>query len=320
MTAKDIHPSLTCYNDPSRPVYFGTPGSLVEIMWPRGGIIGTRTYTTSEFRLGVGDTRVSRQASTKRRYILEWDALIYSNWTQLWAYEQGHNGVGPWVLLDPNIVNMLSVNQSSTTSLTNDTTGFSCSTPVSGTGEGITSSNALVNRGPRSVKWSFASGAAGTYILTVDSVTSFWYGVPVYIGDSYVFSGQLRGAGTDAIIDVTFQIWWYTVDGTFISTSSGTPVTTAAGAWSQAYVADVAPATAAFGLCRVSVDSATISAGSILYIDELQLEVGTVPSTWRPGVGVYPTVIISLTPDHHIFYTGLSRVESPTLTLQEVDL
>lgn len=314
MISADPHPSLVCSNSPSRPCYFGAPGALIEIEWPRKGVSGARTPRVEEFVLGAGDVRVDRQLLTKRRYTLGWEALVYSDWVTIWAYEQGHNGLGPWAFLDPNIVNLLTANQSSTTSQMYDITGFT----VTGTGGSIASSATVVKRGPRSLAWAFSTISPGTSTLTLDPPSTMWYGVPVHIGDPYVFSAQLRGSGSDPILDVTPQMLWYTSTGGLISTSSGTPVTTGAGAWSQAYVTDTAPATAAFTLCRLSTSSATVSGGSMLNVDELQLEVGSTPSTWRPGVGVFPVEIISLTPDHHMFRTGMPRVNSPTLTLREV--
>jgi hypothetical protein len=266
------------------------------------------------FQLGDGGMRSDRQMNAKRQYTLTWDSLLYDDWTTLWAYEQGHNGVGPWTMLDPNIVNMLSVNQSGATSQLNDTSGFT----VTGTGSTIASSSDVVRRGPRSLKWTFATGTPGTSTLTLDSPSTMWYGTPVHIGDSYAFSVQLRGAGSDPVLDVTPQLAWCTNTGTVISTSSGATVTTGSGAWAQAYVVDIAPATSAFALCKLDVTSATVSGGSILYADEFQLEVGTVPSDWQPGVGVYPVSIVSLQPDQHMYRTGLSRVSQPALILQEV--
>jgi len=105
-------------------VYFGAPGSLLTLPWPRGGIGGTRGRNVSQFLLGSGGQQVWKTLSGKRTYQLGYQSLDYATFAQLEAFDQGHNGPGPFAILDPGRRNLLTANQSAATSLTNDTTGF----------------------------------------------------------------------------------------------------------------------------------------------------------------------------------------------------
>ena len=109
---------------PRTPMYFGRPGSLFEIPHPRGGARLTRDRPTSTFRTAAGSARVGKTSEGVRQYTLAWEQLWYETFAQLEAFDQGHEGPGPFALIDPGRINMLTVNQSSATSLLNDTAGL----------------------------------------------------------------------------------------------------------------------------------------------------------------------------------------------------
>lgn len=101
-------------------MYFGSPGSLIEIPHPRGGVQTTRVRPTSTFQTASGGARTGKTLNGKRRFTLNWRQLWYETYASLTQYDQGHMGPGPFALHDPSQINWLRVNQSSATSLRND--------------------------------------------------------------------------------------------------------------------------------------------------------------------------------------------------------
>lgn len=273
-------------------IYFGTPGSLTTLPHPRGGVATTRVRPRQEFALGNGEMRARSAQQGSRLFELSYDMIDYATHSTLLAYDQGHYGPGPFVLLDPGERNMLTVNQSASTAQTNDTTNFS----VAGSGSVIASSTALTlgyPDTPRSLAWTFnfTPAASGAYLLTLNSPYAGWPGIPVVNLRTLTFSCQVRGGGTDAITTIQPQLRWYDVNQAVLSTSAGGNVTTASGAWAAMSVTAAAPAGAVYVLPLVQYVSGA-SAGGIVYLARFQLEEGSAVGTWRPGTGVFPVTVV----------------------------
>jgi hypothetical protein len=102
-----------------------------------------------------------------------------------------------------------------------------------------------------------------------------------------VLSGYFRGypQATPTLSTWEAQLDWYTINGAFISSTVGSPVTEAANAWSRAYVAASPPAGAEF-FGRTFTTTTTQSAGTMHLFDAEQVEVNTQatpgPTTWDP--------------------------------------
>lgn len=293
-------------------IYFGRPGSLVTLPHPRSGVQGTRERPTFVYRTGGGGARVSKVVGGRRRYTLNWDTLDLDTFSTLLGFDQGHEGPGPFALLDPGQRNMLTVNQSSATSETNDADNFT----VSGSGYTLASETTTYRRGPRSLKIAIAyASQSGT--VTLDAPTPDWYGVPVASSRAMVFSYYAKGSGSDPIVTLTPKLTWYSAAGVSLSTSSGTATPTASASWTQMYVTASPPASAAYVQASVAASGGTISASANLYLDQLQLEEGSAPGTWRPGTAVMPVQVISVV-DKWPFYQIAYR-DGPVMVLQEVD-
>lgn len=291
-------------------IYFGTPGSLITLHHPRGGVEPTRAVPVQEFPLGNGEYRTRRAASGSRLFSLDWANLSYDDFSTLAAYAHGHNGPGPFVFLNPGERNHLTVNQASATSDNNEASDFT----VAGTGQTIASSTTLVRRGPRSLAWTFASGSPPSGSVTLDTPYVGWYGIPVALRPQ-VFSFYARGGGTDGIVTLTPQIVWYNTAGGVVATTSGSSAATATGAWTAFTATATAPAGTAYALPRVTYTSGA-SAGSIVYLDNFQFEEGSTPGTWRPGTGVFPVTIVSL--DEKWPWLSADELrEGPKLVLRE---
>lgn len=289
-------------------MYFGRPGSLFEIPHPRGGLQATRDRPATVFRTASGGARVGRSASGVRQYALQWEQLWYETWVQLMSFDQGHEGPGPFALIDPGQINMLTVNQSSATSHLNDTDNFT----VSGSGSSLTSTITAFDRGPRGLAWNFQFAATGA--LTLDAPSIDWPGIPVVAGVALTFSAYHKGGGTDAVMSVIPKLEWADANGTVLSTDSGSTGTSNSSAFQAVSVTATPPANAVYVLCKMDVTGQ--SAGSILYLDRFQLEAASATSTWRPGTGVLPVAVVSLVDawpwEAPTFRTG------PVMVVQEV--
>jgi hypothetical protein len=260
------------------------------------------------FRTGSGGARVGRTISGKRQFSLDYTQLFYETYATMEAFHHGHQGPGPFVLHDPGRVNWLTPNQSGATSVYNDTSNFT----VAGSGSNLASSSSAYHRGPRSLRWNFTYTASGA--LTLDTPAADWPGIPVIAGQALAFSFYGEGAGTDAIMSLTPQLVWYDSAGVFVSTSSGSPVATSSSAWVSGSISDTPPATAVYVIPRILVTGQ--SAGSVLYLDEFQLERGSALSAWRPGTGVYPVQVISFAESWP--WQASTYRNNPSFVVQEV--
>jgi hypothetical protein len=296
-----------------RAIYFGSPGYLTTIDYPREGIIADRTRSIAEFALDAGGERATFMPGGRRRYTLVWDALTSTSWYTLWGYYHGHNGQGPFVIINPGTINFLTVNQSSGTSETNDTSGFT----VAGTGGVIASQTTTVYQGLRALSWTFGTATPGVSTLTLNTPSTDWTGIPVYPALTYSFSVQIKQYAVGAVT-LTAEILWYKADGTASTTPSSSGASLASsGAWQQLYVSAAAPADAAFALCRVEATSASIALNESVALDAFQFEISAAPTIWTPGSGILPVVMVTLTGDHQMYRSSTNRL-GPTLVLQEV--
>jgi hypothetical protein len=293
-------------------VYFGRPGSLDILRLPRGGLTATRIRQSNTYQLASGGARASRLLSGSRQYTLAYEALTYADFATLLAYDQGHNGTGPFVLLDPGQRNMLTVNQSGATSLTYDTANFS----ITGSGGTITSSTTAVHRGPRSLAWSWTVTAPSTAVLSLSPPVADWPGIPCYIRP-HSFGAVMLGGGSDAVITGQAVMSYLDVNGSPLGgTSTGTAQVSNSSTWTALTVSGTPPAGAAYLNCSIVVSGASVSNGSILYLSDFILNEGsTVDSPWTPGTDLRPVTIMSLADVQPGFYTSYRA--GPVFVLQE---
>lgn len=290
-------------------IYFGRAGSLAKLYDPTGGLLSTREIGTNTFLTGSGGARVERALNGTRQFVLSYGALGKKNFDFLDQFRQGHMGTGPFVFLDPGRRNLLTVNQSASTSATNDTRDFT----VSGTGGSITSDATLTTPFPRTLKWSFATSTPATASLLLDKPSSVWPGVPI-VNRPYTFWCMVIGG------PVNFQLTlkWMDLAGATISTSTSSMFTSSATNWLMVSLrALTVPATAQWVQAGIAPDVSTIAAGESLFFTSFMLHEGSVADdAWSPGTGVYPVQVVTL-PERQGFAEP-SMLVSPTLVLQEV--
>lgn len=161
---------------------------------------------------------------------------------------------------------------------------------VTDPGTPLASSTAYTDAGPRVLAWSdhFTT-------LTIDwPSTTFAYGVPVVSGRAVCFSCYVRGGGADPVVTYTPRLIWRDATGAVVSTTSGTPVASASGAWAQMFVTGTPPATAVYADMDIQYTSGA-GAGSIGYFRRFMFNEGATPDTsWRPGTGVWPVKVVGL--------------------------
>jgi hypothetical protein len=267
-------------------LFFGRPGRLAALRSPRGTVAANRQRRISIFELGIGGAAVDQMTGGSRVIIISYEQLTRDDWATLDAFAQGHEGPGPFALLDPGQRNRLPANMAAATSVTSDTDNFS----IAGSGCTIASSSTYTDAGPRSLAWTFSNASPGaSAALTPDWPSSvFPYGVPAVVGQSATFSAYVRGGGTDAIVTYTPQLIYKDITGAVLSTTSGTPVASSSGAFAQMFVTAVAPASTAYVDWKIAYTSG-VSTGSIGYFRRFMLNEGTTPdTTWMPGTGVWP--------------------------------
>lgn len=294
-------------------VYFGRPGSLVKLPYPRGEMDKSFQRQVYDFETATGQHIVSTMVGGSRPYTINWNALHADNHALLEQYWTGMMGQGPWVYIDPSILNMLLPNQASATNLFSDTRNFTANL-------GAISSNTVATHihragATRSLRWLFSSApGVSTPTITLGAPYRSWFGYPVVPGLDYRFSAWLKPDGVvDTSITAAVKLRWLTPTGTDLTllTSGDTPVT----AWQRLSVGGVAPIGAAYVRPTVVLDGSTVAAGGSLYVDELLLEQDTVVNNWASGTGLRPVEILSLTdtiPFNARFRKGVS------MTLREL--
>lgn len=291
-------------------IYLGNPGALTKLYWPSGGINAPRIRASSVFNTGTGGTRMSKLLTAARTYTLDYAGLGRENWAILEAYDQGHMGPGPFVLLDPGRRNLLTVNQSASTSQTNDTTGFTLTTDA--TGHSISSDSTQKTDVPRTLKWFFPATPTST-LLTLDSPSTVWPGIPV-IRRQYTFACACLGLLGS--IDFQVEIDWLDLAGTtVVGTATSGIVSSLAGTWLTFAATGTPPASAVWARCYLNPSNASIAAGEGLYLTDFIFNEGP-REPWSPGTGIYPVQVVSqadITP-----YMAPEFKRSNTLVLQEV--
>jgi len=290
-------------------IYFGRAGQVAKLYDPAGGLANTREISTNVFLTGSGGARVERALNGVRQFVLSYGALGRVNFDFLDRFRQGHMGTGPFVFLDPGRRNLLTVNQSSTTSATNDTRDFT----VSGPGGTITSDSTLTTPLPRTLKWSFATSTPASASLLLDKPSSVWPGIPI-VNRPYTFWCMVIGGP----INLQLSLRWMDLAGATISTTLSSVFTTSATNWLMVSLkATTVPATAQWVQAGIAPDVATITSGESLFFSSMMLNEGSNPDDqWSPGTGVYPVQLIAL-PERQGFAEP-SMLVSPTLVLQEV--
>lgn len=296
-------------------VYFGAPGALMLLPWPRNGMDKPYEVANSDFVTGSGMHRMTRMAGGSRLRQLNWRMLGLDTYNRISEFWIGANGNGPFCLIDPSEPNLLTPNQAAAGGVWNDARGF---TPGAPTQQGAAFANADAThihrvRSRRSIKWALTGTMATTPILVLDAAYKNWFGVPCVVGLPYTLSLWVKSTG-DTSITATVRMSWRNTVNTQLS-ESATGSITINGTYTQYSITGTAPANAAYVSPRLSITGSSVTTPADIYLDDLMLEQDTVVNTWAPGTGVNPVGILGLSDTVPI---DARFRESPTLALREV--
>lgn len=299
-------------------LYFGAPGKLQTLPWPKGGIDKAYERQTFDFTTGSGMHQVSSLTVGSRPFNISWDTLHLDTFSLIDQYRVGANGPGPWVLLDPSAPNLLPTNVSSATGQQGSATDWIL--PTAGAGQGAISSNKVstyIHRtaGWSSAEWKFASAPDAVAVLIAQAQFRNWFGHPVLPGLSYAFSSWMRVDGTvETSATVSMRLGWLDSTGAQLSESAGTA--TAVAGWTRLSVVATAPAGAVYVEPRWRLDGTTMATGGSLFIDEPILEQDSVVNPWAVGTGIRPVEIVGLT--EVVPWDTRFRSNTIALTLREL--
>jgi len=276
-------------------LYFGRPGALTTLPWPRGGVDRPYEKQVADFATSTGQHVVTSQAQGSRLLTLNWTAMHADNYALVEQYWVGMQGLGPWALADPSVNNMLMPNQASTTNNLYDTTGFKTSGGTAAEGTLFSSSTLIQRSGAtRALQWSFPVAALTTPVLLLNTPYRNWYGYPVVQGLSYTWSCYLSPDGVvDTSVTGSVRLRWLDSGGNFIS--EATSATVAITTWQQLSATGTPPSNAVYCQPCVVLTGSSITTGGSLFLDSMQLEQDSVVNSWAPGSGMRAVEIISLT-------------------------
>jgi len=276
-------------------LYFGRPGALTKLPWPRGGVDRPYEKLIADFTTSTGQHIVTTMPQGSRSITLNWNALHADNYGLLTQYWYGMQGLGPWAFVDPSVSNMLLPNQAATTNNLYDTTGFKTSGGTTAEGT-LFSGTALTQRtgATRSLQWNFSVAALTTPVLLLNSPYRNWYGYPVVQGLPYTWSCYLAPDGTiDTSITGSVRLRWLDSGGAFISEASS--ATTAITTWTQLSASGTPPINAVYCQPAVVLTGSSITTGGSLFMDSMMLEQDSIVNPWAPGSGMRAVEILSLT-------------------------
>ncbi len=288
--------------------WIGPPASvLTALPHPGRGIDPTLNIPTNPRQTIGGGLAVDRAPKGTRTYELAWASLSPEQHSIVEEFQHGARGRGPFVLLDPWRRNLLTANQSSATSTWNTATGF---TPSAS--ETVASVTTPVRRGPRALAWTIpSSSTAGILTITPPPGHTYW---PTPALSTWTFSAWIRGGGTDPIVTIGSDIVWKDAAGATVSTSTGSTISSASGAYAQITQTQAAPASAVGFDLRLRVTPASVGAGgSIVYVDQPMLDMYNGVRNWVFGTGV---PLVSVTAKGAAYRKPVKN--SASLTLAEV--
>jgi len=197
-------------------MYLGRPGALAAIRSPRGAVESTRVRRTATFELGTGGVSVDQMVGGARTWTINYEQLLYADFVTLQAFLDGHEGPGPFALLDPGHRNMLPANISAATSVTNSVAGVR---PVGGFL--VRSVDDDFNRAPAASAWGAAT--TGQSWSLVGGVTSDYNIVTGGVATMKMTSVNVIRS---AIIDTGHTDFDFTTDVSFdVATPTGAPIT-----------------------------------------------------------------------------------------------
>lgn len=224
--------------DPYVPSFWlGKPGALTQIRMAGAGISRPLIDNFAPRNLLDGQS-VDRSPYGCRSWQFTYEWLTPDVMSVLMEYATRQRGIGPFILVDPHMKNLLTPNQASGTDALHSTEGFA----TVSTGDVLSSITGYAAQGERSLQWSWTpvTGAAG--VLRVPSPTGL-YGFCMPPGVTFAFSGLLQSsaAGEGVSVPVMPQVVLMNGIGAVQSTVRNSVITAVTGAPQSFCVVGIVP-------------------------------------------------------------------------------
>jgi hypothetical protein len=264
--------------------WLGPAGALTQFVEPSPGAAFVRARRRAVHRpAGRGGQATVDDSGRWGMVKLSWSESDVLTADEMSVLESLYESGGPYRLIDGSRRNYLTANQSEGTDPLHDATGFSAFTQ--GT---VLSSTAQARTGQRSLAWNTvtALGSTGRGVRLMTDATAAtpdgtW--AACLPSTSYVASAYLR---TSAAVSMQIGINYYdnSTPPVLLSSPSGSGVALSTSIWTRIQFAATSDATAAYAIPKV-LNTTTTGAAITVYLDDAQLEEGTVATAQVTGIG-----------------------------------
>ena len=225
-------------SDPYAPSFWlGKPGALTQIRMPDAGWSRPSNDDFSVHNLLDGQS-VDRSPYVCRVWQFQHQWLKPDVMSVLMEYATRQRGIGPFILVDPQMKNLLTPNQASGTDALHSSEGFA----TVSIGDTLDSVTGWAAQGERSLQWSWnpITGSAG--VLRVPTQTNL-YGFCMPPGATFAFSGLLQSSAASEGVSVPVmpQVVFMNGSGSMQSTVRNGIITAVTGAPQSFCVTGVVP-------------------------------------------------------------------------------
>lgn len=269
--------------DPYTPSFWlGKPGALTQLRMPDAGWARPTNdhYAVHDLLDGVSADR-SPYVCRMWQFSHQW--LTPDVMSIFMEYVTRQRGIGPYILVDPQMKNLLTPNQASGTDTLHTSEGF---VTVS-VGDTVGSVTGWATQGERSAQWSWnpVTGSAG--VLRVPSPTGL-YGFCLPPGATFAFSGQLlsTAAGEGVSVAVMPQVVFMNGAGAVQSTVRNGIITAVTGTPQAFCVTGIVP-TGSAGVYAEPQFAVTGTAVTGVLNSNPYFETTVSPWTGANGAGVF---------------------------------
>jgi hypothetical protein len=286
--------------------YLGVPGSMRQLPSPNSPLTAPTSRNEVVHNLIGGGTVVTRRTGLpKRTFTLTYTSLFETDAALVAAFADGVFGDGPFVLVDPSTVNVLSLDRSTFGLRSGSSYGWSASAGSTSITTGQTAPTSVFSA---VLDWASPTTSAvllpGTSGTTADTTSA----AVVLATEPATFSVYLKASGS---CTCSLQLWSH--DGTtgLQTASLGSASASVTTSWQQFTVTVSAGASGALLVPRVVLSSGS---PAHIYAAAAQLEYAAPASTWQRGYGS-PRVLVTQGTARSVTQLGYA---DQTLVLGEV--
>lgn len=292
--------------------YLGKPGAMRQLPPPNGPVTASPSRQDVARTTLSGGTVVIGRLKAKKSYSLPYEFLDATSADTLLGFYNRLYGVGPFVLVDPSVRNVLGLDVSSMGVRSNASIGWvadqgTLSRDTIAPPAGAADSGVL--------KWATSGTTNATLAPGTTAGAADIASAPVYLPNEAVTVSLYVIASASST--VTLKLNGYKADGTRLNQIYGANTPVGSGAWVRLTVSAAAQASALVGCAFVLPEVALgTTPPASLSLAGAQLEYGPTATAWQPGYGS-PRVLPPSSPGREVQQTQ-DIATNHTLTLAEV--